>query len=216
MIETIFNASEYAQLATLFDPAVGYPGFRPRVRENPNGDGKTDEDKRYLHVALKYDPPKWALRFLERAHFHACRVAEALRVPAEFYPNVADATLRVLHYPVGVGSHPHTDPDLFTLSCYRSTPADLVLGPGRDRNTLGVSASLAPGLHIGEIGELVGLGPATRHQVLPRPYEQRSIVYFAIPSHAAELANGPYVNGQNQTVGEWLDERLQKRGRVYG
>lgn len=249
----------------LVDARTPYPGYRPEVIEAPNGDTKecpacggaapfaydrccracrrtgrvpnVDAQKRYLHVALKYNPPAWAEAYLARAHWHACRVAEALGVPAAYYPRAADGTLRVLEYPAGAGSAEHTDFDLFTIVCYRSTPEDLEFGRNGDVNDGGIlhvgkraaSAALAidPHLHIGEIGALVGLGPATPHRVPARPYVQRSIVYFAMPDHAARLpprthrfdgsscvgCYGPGL-GCLPTVGQWLKERIA-RSRVY-
>jgi hypothetical protein len=195
-----------------------------------------DAEKRYLHVAIKYNPPEWALRYLARAHFEACRVAEALGVPPDFYPRAENGTLRVLEYPPGAGSEQHTDFDLFTILCWRSTPQDLELTSGNmspnwrpDGNEgLDLARAIDPHLHIGEIGELVGLGPATPHRVPARDYAQRSIVYFALPANAAKLprrvtgvstyASSGEVAGvsyaPDQTVAEWLKERVS-RSRVY-
>ncbi len=294
---TTFTEADHARLATLFDgecnqpggcrnPAAHhepYAGYKPEVREAPNGDtkacpgpcdaaGRMWRDngghfpcrlcngtgrvpnidaglagKRYLHVALKYDPPAWALEYLARAHFEACRVAEALGVPAAYYPRVADGTLRVIEYPSaghtyseaghcidcresnrtargvcptlapGAGTAEHTDPNLFTIVLWRSHPADLERGTD-GRNTWYVgkgpgfkqasdAETLSPGLHIGAIGELVGLGPATPHRVPARPYAQKSLVYFSVPDHAALLPDG-------RTVGAFLYE-WKKRSRVY-
>lgn len=191
---------------------------------------------RYLHVAPKYNPPPWAMAYLARAHYEACRVAEALGVPAAYYPRVADGTLRVLDYDVGGSQPEHTDPDLFTIVLYRSTPEDLELTSGRmspnwrrnpdgtEREGLDDARVIDPLVHIGEIGELVGLGPATPHRVPARPYRQQSIVYFAIPDHVerlpcAECGAGKMWDGvgpcrAGQTVGKWLKERLA-RSRVY-
>lgn len=346
-----FNASDHARLATLFDgvrrkneagglgPLAPYPGYRPEVREAPNGgtkacarcsgtrlnptalstelyrpceacvDGRVpnvDITKRYLHVAPKYNPPAWAVEYLARAHYEACRVAEALGVPAAYYPRVADGTLRVLEYPSaaceyegvitgnghwrcvtcgheqmaspggpsdrvcpalapGAGTAEHTDFDLFTIVLWRSHPVDLERGRAARGRMMGHSLAgfgggpndipscvhcgevapepdstcwdayekhdvkhaigggraeaeaISPGLHIGEIGELVGLGPATPHRVPARPYAQKSIVYFAMPDHAAQLpgtgAGGfppQYVGANGPTVGEWLRERIAR------
>lgn len=236
----LFNAQDYAKLATLFDPRAGFAGYRPNVREIPNGDGKIDLEKRFLHVAPKYNPPAWALAYLARAHYEACRIAEALGVPAAFYPRVADGTLRVLEYPAGVGGEQHTDFDLFTVALYRSSPGDLVFDDACDdaeqahayRERL---LAVNQGLHMGEIGELVGLGPATPHRVTPAPYVQHSIVYFAMPDHAAllpgahdwqfkatagdcvcqkcgKLAARPDAArcSHGQTVAEWLKQRIDR------
>jgi hypothetical protein len=188
----IFTENAYFDLASLFSDK--YSGYKPTVREVPNGDGEVDQDKQYLHVALKYDPPGWALKYLTRAHFEACRVAERLDVPAEFYPRAEHGALRVLYYPSGVGGHLHTDFDLFTVNLYRSV------------------APFADEVHVGEIGELVGLGPAFPHEVLPQIESQYSIVYFAIPDHRAIL---PTKDGVSHTVGLWLQNRIA-RSRVSG
>lgn len=307
----IFTESDHARLATLFDgvretrpydatiaqPAFNvtgtpYPGYRPEVREAPNGDTKAcpecggapyhEDDclddsacecppnrcctgckgtgrvpnvdaegpcpalsrslgqicafcraergepcrgapaKRFLHVAPKYDPPAWAVAYLARAHWEACRVAEALNVPAAYYPRVADGTLRVLEYPAGAGTAEHTDFNLFTIVLWRSTPGDLVIKrtwqetqvPAEWESRRIDGARLSPGLHIGELGELVGLGPATPHRVPARPYTQKSLIYFALPSHSAELprpvtfeAQGGLARVTAHTVGQWLAAR---------
>jgi hypothetical protein len=222
----IFNSHNYRMLSTLFDPRLGYAGYKPNVRELPNGDGKIDAEKRYLHVAPKYNPPAWAVKFLARAHYEACRVAEALGVPDSFYPRVADGTLRVLEYPAGAGSEQHKDFDLFTILCYRETPEDLVRTPpllasADDAERLDAGERMSPGLHLGELGELAGVGPATPHYVPARDYIQRSIVYFAMPSHAAELPDPVTFPATDtrplvtvHTVGQWVKERVV-RSRAY-
>ncbi len=264
----IFDEHDHDELSRLFD-LTGYPGYKPEVREAPNGDTNVDAGpagKRYLHVALKYDPPAWAIEYLARAHFEACRVAEALGVPDAYYPRVENGTLRVLEYPsaghtwasfthgrcrdcgvaysedlegsevcpalaAGAGTAEHTDMNLFTLNLWRSTPQDheqSIRGPASITDTKGsvhkgdvyAWTRGAPTYHIGEIGELVGLGPATPHRVPARPYVQKSIVYFAIPDHAARLSDPrntftqehggiAYVPGS--TVGAWLAERTARR-----
>jgi hypothetical protein len=287
----IFTEHDHARLATLFDgmtephpsPLVPYPGYKPEVREAPNGDTKActlcagtgrvnDSDpvvcpacsgacmvpnvdagpaaKRYLHVAPKYNPPAWAMSYLARAHFEACRVATALGVSAAYRPHEADGTLRVLEYPSaacapkweggmwcehcgryfvsseppsvcpvrapGAGTVEHKDFDLFTIVLWRSTPDDLeLLGDCRHHND--DARAINPDLHIGELGELVGLGPATPHRVPARPYTQRSLIYFAVPDHGAHLPHPvtfPASHTRQQvrvhTVGEWLDERTAR------
>lgn len=192
-----------------------------------NGTGRT-AGKRYLHIADKYDPPAWAKAYQDRAYAEACRVAEALRVPREFWPMPSVGALRVLEYPPGAGTAEHTDADLFTIVCWRETPEDLErdywpsdAGPG-EPSPRDLAEALSPGLHIGQIGELVGLGPATPHRVPARPYVQRSIVAFAMPRLDALLPtlvplpdNGAIPRPmRNQTVREWI-EAWKKRGRVY-
>ncbi len=219
---SVFNERDYERLATLFrcgEDWKPYPGYRPKVVEAPNGDGNIDAGKRYLHVALKYNPPKWELNYLARAHFEACRVAELLGVKAPYYPRVADATLRVIDYPAGSGSAEHKDFDLFTILLWRSHPEDLQRTPTPGLTSVYCTQHeeaerLNPGLHIGELGELVGLGPATPHRVPARPYPQQSIVYFAMPDHSARLpafAEDVETGAEfSPTVGEWLKERLDR------
>ena len=182
----LFDASDFERLRSLFDGS--YSGYRPAVVEAPNGDGKLDTEKRYLHVATKYDPPEWAKSYLIRAFARATIIAADLGLPVELLPDLDACALRVLEYPVGATSAEHTDFDLFTFNAYRNTQ-DVVGGDGR--------------LYIGEIGELVGLGPATPHRVPARPYEQHSIVFFALPAHDAVLPGGV-------TVGDWLRERVAR------
>lgn len=186
----IFNAMDYASLAGLFG-RPGYRGYKPSVVEAPNGDGKLDAGKRYLHVAAKYDPPEYALYYLARAHWEACRIGEGMGIPDAFMPRVADGTLRVLDYPAGAGSAEHTDMDLFTLTCFREPEAG------------GLIVDMAGPVYIGELGERVGLGKATPHRVEPLDRPQHSIVYFAMPSHHAILSDG-------RTVGTWLQERIAR------
>ncbi len=200
----LFSQLDYEKLCTLFAP--GYAGYKPEVLEAPNGDGKVDAAKRYLHVALKYNPPEWARYFLARAHFEACRIAEAIGVPADFYPKVENGTLRVLDYPAGAGSAEHTDFDLFTVHCYRSTPQDFVR-VGYGHTALRLAEAIDPDVHFGDIGQEIGLGPATRHLVPARPYPQQAIVYFAMPANDARMPDG------SRAI-DWIADRY-KRSRVY-
>jgi phosphohistidine phosphatase SixA len=205
---SLFSTTEYSELHRLVF-RDGYAGYRPTVRELPNGDGKVDHGKRYAHVAMKYLPERIAgddailYCYLARAHQRALAVATALGVPDEFMPDMQYGALRVLEYPAGEGGHAHTDFDLLTLMCYRDQPDRFVSDwhdMPEDVQALGHQT------HLGEIGELLALGRATRHEVLPSAAPQHSIVYFALPSHAARLSDG-------RTVGEWLSERMS-RSRV--
>lgn len=63
---SIFDADDFDKLRTLFDGS--YAGYRPEIIESPNGDGRLDAKKRYLHIATKYDPPQWARNYLLRAY----------------------------------------------------------------------------------------------------------------------------------------------------
>jgi hypothetical protein len=199
----LFTMGEYYDLCSLFDARYEYKGYKPNVLEAPNGDGNVDATKRYLHVALKYDPPKWARQFLARGHFEACRIAEAIGVPEAFYPKVENGTLRVLEYPVDAGSAEHTDFDLFTVHCYRSHCEDFVRISRADPR----AESIDPDVHFGDIGEAIGLGAATRHFVPARPYRQEAIVYFAMPANDARMPTG-------ERAIDWIADRYA-RSRVY-
>lgn len=192
----IFTADDYARLHALVF-RDDYPGYRPGVVESPHGDGKLDTQKRYAHVATKYIQNALGLRgnyahgqelwrYFSQAQECALRVAKQMLVPELFLPSWAAGALRVLEYPIGGGSHVHTDVGMFTINCYRNVP-----NPG-----LGTAE-----VHIGELGELLGLGRAQPHAVQALPVPQHSIVYFAIPDHAAVLPSGV-------TVGEWINERM--------
>lgn len=202
----LFNSDDYRILHRLFE-TPGYSGYKPNVLEAPNGDGKIDAQKRYLHVALKYDPPPLARWYLARAHFEACRIAEAIGVPDQYYPKVENGTLRVLDYPAGAGSAEHTDFDLFTVHCYRNTPADFVRVFASPDDVRPAAEAIDPDVHFGDIGAEVGLGPATRHLVPARDYPQQAIVYFAMPANDARMPNG------SRAI-DWIADRYS-RSRVY-
>lgn len=196
-----------------------YPGYKPEVVELPNGDGKADVSKRYAHVALKYLPPpesrdskaRELFVYLAQAFEAAEDAASAMgfQVPLD----LRACALRVLEYPPGAGSELHTDFDLFTITLFRE--------PQRNVRWMH-EASVTPSpresysMHIGELGEMFGLGPATPHWVEPSDQVQRSIVFFALPNHdmvlpGYELACEPE---SPRTVGDWLAERMA-RSRMY-
>jgi hypothetical protein len=213
----LFDGLDYDELCYLFEPTfnggAGYAGYKPEQLEAPNGDGNVDTKKRYLHVALKYDPPAFAREYLARAHFEACRIAEAIGVPDAYYPKVENGTLRVLDYPAGAGSAEHTDFDLFTVHCYRSTPEDFLRCDAVDPRAEAVD----PDVHFGDIGQAVGLGTATRHYVPERDYAQRAIVYFAMPANGAIMpADACIASGLpiGTTAIKWIADRYS-RSRVY-
>lgn len=196
-----FTIEEYLELHSLVF-RDDYPGYKPEVKEIPNGDGKVDT-KRYAHVATKYmvtaQQSRALMPFLERAHALAREIASKIDVPWVYMPDLARGALRVLEYGPGDISHLHRDFDLFTLMLYRDQPAyflthDPVPGPLRALNEHG---------HIGELGQAIGMGVATRHEVLPAPVAQHSIVYFAIPPWEATLSSGV-------TVKDWLNERMAR------
>ncbi len=109
----------------------------------------------------------------------------------------------MLEYPAGAGSAEHTDFDLFTVHCYRSTPDDFVRTESVDPR----AEAIDPHVHIGEIGQEVGLGLATYHHVPERPYAQKAIVYFAMPANDAKMPSG-------ERAIDWIADRYA-RSRVY-
>lgn len=191
-----FTSADYDLLHSLVF-RDGYPGYKPDVKELPNSDGKIDT-KRYAHIAPKYlgHDAAAALRdALEAAHAEAEAVAQAFDCPRAFWPDIRYGALRVLDYDPGTISNRHTDFDLFTTMFYRDQP-DKFVAYGHDLPA--AVRAVNPQCHVGRIGAMIGLGPATPHEVLPSATRQRSIVYFAIPDHAAALPTG-------ELVRDWLN-----------
>jgi len=141
----------------------------------------------------------------------------------------------------GAGTAEHTDPSLFTVNLWRSTPEDHEHRRDATDKILGHRLAGFPDVpscvdcgetlpdsgsscwvrgtngayHIGEIGALVGLGRAVPHRVPARAYTQRALVYFAIPSHAARVPRrtDAGVMRETVTVGDFLAE-WKTRSRV--
>jgi len=212
-MRTSFEREEYDRLHDCVF-RDGYPGYKPTVKEIPNGDGKVDAEKRFAHVAPKYltDAVPDEIRsflndYLEAAHLFAETVSDAAGIPAAFRPDIRYGALRVLHYPPGAVSNSHNDFSLFTLMMFRDRPECFL--PHRETVPFGSDATIRAiqkfnrQAHLGEIGEALGLGKATRHEVLPSTEVQRSIVYFAIPDHDAILPSG-------ENVRDWLNERMAR------
>lgn len=205
----IFNQHDYAALhAAVFRP--DYPGYRPNVIEAPNGDGRLDVHKRYAHVATKYlaqdtDEDRRALlkHYLDRAYAHALRVAFSLRVPRAFVPMIDACALRVLEYGPGVGSEIHTDVSMFTTMLYRDQPNRFRVH--QDDHIDAVRAHAAdPQMHFGRLGVQTGItARALAHWVEPADTSQRSIVFFALPNHAAVLPSG-------ENVGAFVEREMAK------
>lgn len=186
--------------------AEDYPGFKKNQYDVPHGDGRVDYGKRHAHVSMNYlrevmartDPTSagtvsYALDQLLGAHTRALLCGRELGVPAEFLPSLEYSALRVLYYPPGVGSHLHQDSDLFTLILYRDQPEKF---KAQDEELPKGAMCGRYRLHLGHLGEMLGLGEAVHHAVDPSNTAQHSIVYAAMPDFAAVLPSG-------QTVGEW-------------
>ena len=179
-----------------------YPGYRKAGFEQP--DAGTGSLYEYAHLAPKYldewrdceyqDKPGADIRQLAYAMLHslltdAQEEAFSLGIPPDFHPVMEDSTLRLLRYPPGAESMPHTDFCLFTFPLWRNTwepyKADL---------------EHKKGLHIGEIMEKLLGTPATTHSVRPHTRWQFSAAYFAMPALNAILPTG-------EPVKDWLDVR---------
>ncbi len=202
----MFSRADYDDLHELvFRP--DYPGYKPTVVEIPNGDGRADSEKRYAHVAPKY----WAtarqandmMPYLVEAFNLATAAADIAKVPKEFMPDFRYGALRILDYPPGAVSNKHEDFDLFTLMIFRDKPDRFVADAVEESQALKRIQLLNKQAHLGQLGEAIGLGQATPHEVLASETRQRSIVYFAIPDHDAKLPNG-------MSVKDWLNERMAR------
>lgn len=176
------------------------PGYRPTVIEAPAADGMAwDEGKRYAHIAPKYkmERSQLATRIWTLAYIEAQQIATKLGLPA---PG-EDSTLRVLEYPPGTGSAPHTDFDLFTLCLYRNDMVPFRRLRGSDDPIMRRLDAHHSGFHFGELAEIFsgGVLQATEHVVDASATAQYSAVFFAIPAHTERL---PGI-----TVGEWLEAK---------
>lgn len=208
----MFTASDYKTISDIvFSEEELYPGYNKETIESPNGDGKWDEDKRYAHVAKKYQEryenpfKKGTLNdFLNTAHEKAVEIAIELGVPRDFWPDRQDSTLRILEYAPGAITHPHLDFNLFTLMCYRNIPENFRYVDEIDKGLRRANV-LNHQIHFGEILELVmpSAYKATPHKVVTDPLgrSQYSMVYFSIPDHKMVLPNGT-------TVGAFIEERM--------
>lgn len=233
---SIFNERDYEALHRhVFRD--GYAGYKPTVKEIPNGDGKVDSEKRFAHVALKYFTPgddaeaKFLGMYLEEAHAVALRVAEALHLPKPFWPHIEYGALRILDYSPGAVSNKHEDFDLFTLMCFRDDVSrfkvdrlDYYNDP-QTGSALSVAQKLNRSLHFGQIAEAIGIAKAMPHEVVASKQRQRSIVYFAIPDHNVFLPYGSDaartlfnrdgteakdIGVLGVTVKDWLNSRMAR------
>lgn len=203
---SLFTALDYSILHSIVF-RDDYPGHRPNVKEKHPLSGQTDSDKRYAHVTQEYlcamPTEHLPVRGVLESYFDlgleaARQIARQLGVLTNnpMYPSPRTSCLRVLEYPAGAGSATHTDQSLLTVNLYRSLPDQLVTISDQALEVCGV-----PEYHIGEIGELAGLGGARKHYVAGLCDEvQHAIVFFALPARDSRLPS--------PTVGEWLDKRM--------
>lgn len=215
----MFTEQEYWRLHELvFRP--DYSGYKPEVVEIPNGDGKADAEKRYAHVATKYMKTHQQradlMPFLETAHALAVQVAEAINLQPEYWPDMGRSALRVLEYPPGAVSNLHEDFDLFTLMLYRDQPDKFIAQDNFDNVEPSVRLlemrAINPQAHMGQLGQVIGLGPVTSHEVVASATPQHSIVYFVIPSWH-RMIDGRVQEStlpSGVTVRDWLNERMAR------
>jgi hypothetical protein len=201
----IFSKTDYETMHRMvFRP--DYLGYKPTVKEIPNGDGNVDADKKFAHIAPKYFRRAAEMgnlgSYYMRAHALAEGVAEAIGLPKEWWPDIRYGALRILDYPVGATSARHEDFDLFTLMCYRDQP-ECFKSEEVDTPVLEQIRKFNPQAHLGQLGQEYGLGPATPHEVVASEQPQHSIVYFAIPDHDLKFQSGI-------TVKDWLNERMTR------
>ena len=203
------SKDEYNKLAA-FAFSEGNPGYKPEVVESPNGDGVWDEKKKYAHIAPKYfsvTPSDLhgldnAKAMYNKAHDVADSVCKHLGLPEKYWGG-PDSTLRVLHYPPGATTAPHTDFNLFTICMYRDDINAFKYLEGENEIILAKGRRLSPGLHIGEIMTEINGAQATKHEVLGTDNTQCSAVFFVVPAHDAILPSG-------KTVGEWMANRIKR------
>ena len=207
----MFTKEEYEKLHSLVFVS-DYSGYKPEVKEIPNGDGKVDAEKRYAHVAPKYfktDRQREELTpFLEKAFNLARAAGDIARIPPQFAPDIRYGALRILDYPPGAVSNKHEDFDLFTLMIYRDQPDRFVADEVEESAAIKRIQLLNKQAHLGQLGEAIGLGQATPHEVLASETAQHSIVYFSIPDHEALLPGG-------MCVRDWLNERMARSRTAF-
>lgn len=214
----IFNALDYAMLHQ-FAFSDKNPGYKPKVKEAPNGDGKIDQEKRYAHIANKYIANMPLAAQVEKTVFQqalakcqqvAISIAVDLGIPQPYWPDLEDSTLRLLEYNEKAGAEPHVDrPCLFTLMAYRNLPQyfEYVYDEENDYKKVAVDLDRArrfnAQIHYGGLMPIiVPESSATKHQVKPTGATgvwQYSAVFFAMPKLAAVLPNG-------KTVKQHVDE----------
>ncbi len=201
----MFTEKDYKELHALVF-VEGYSGYKPEVKEIPNGDGKVDAEKRYAQIATKYfttQEQRVALMpYLLKGHKMATDIARAIQLPPEHCPQLETSALRILEYPPGAASNEHCDFDLFTLMLYRDQPDRFVSKDMRNEKLRFIRHHNLQA-HMGELGTEIGLGEATPHSVLPSETAQHSIVYFAIPPWDTVLPSGVKVK-------DWLNARMAR------
>jgi hypothetical protein len=198
----MFSKGDYERLHSLVFRS-DYSGYKPTVKEIPNGDGKVDAEKRYAHVAPKYfktDEQREALTpYLEKAFNLARAAGDIAKLPPEYMPDIRYGALRILDYPPGAVSNKHEDFDLFTLMIYRDQPDRFVSDEVPDSKAIERIRLLNKQAHLGQ---------ATPHEVLASNSRQHSIVYFAIPDWESVLPDGTKVI-------DWLNERMARSRTAF-
>jgi len=209
-ILTKLSEEDYKNLAD-FAFSEQNPGFKPKEIESPNGNGVWDESKRYTHIAPKYFRqvlelvPPIVIELYAKAINECIRVCNAIELPHQFWPG-PDSTMRLLDYPPGASTAPHTDFNLFTLCLYRDDMDAFKYLGGEGDPLLKKAREISPGIHFGEMMTEINGAQATGHEVVGTDKPQRSIVFFMVPRHSATLPSG-------KTVGQWIEERKRRSRR---
>ena len=189
----------------------GYPGYIPSVIESPNGDHIWDLDKRYAHIAKKYLDDFTSdnisqLAFLDSvlndAKLISNKICQHLNIPKKYWGG-DDCTMRILDYPPGATTAPHTDFDMFTITLYRNTPDAFKYLDGEDDPLLKEARTHSCGIHLGELMTEITGAKATKHEVIATNNMQKSIVFFVVPDHKVILPSGI-------SVGDWMKERKER------
>lgn len=194
-----FTEQEYNRIHQLTFQTPGYTGYRPEVQEAPNGDGNWDEQKKYAHVATKYNPCSELMFYYGKAFAEASRVCKELDVPRSLMPDWHSCCMRILDYPPGASSAEHTDFDFLTIQLYREHQEGFI----RSGTVEQADESISTGIHFGEMAEVANFRKAMPHSVKGLPIRQKSIVFFVLPNPDVPLI----------TAGEWLSERYARSRR---
>lgn len=188
----MFSAYDYAEISEVAFQYT-YPGYMSNIptRHSSRTPVQYDAKTRYAHLSLRYLEEYPSLhKYIKTANNRAIEVASKLKIPKAYFPVEKYGVIRILEYPAGAVSPPHTDFDLFTLMCYRNNTASLKY---LDKSE--------PDIMYGELlAVILPEYKATKHQVLPDSETQQSIVYFTMPDHNAVLPN-------RMSVRNWCSKR---------
>ena len=201
----ILNENDYDIISDICFKS-DYPGYTPLIIEAPNGDNNWDNNKLYAHISPKYlsrynnkynSNILW--HYYNKSIIEGTRICKLLNLSKDYYP-VEDSTLRILKYPAGSTTAPHTDFDLFTLSLFRNIKDTFKYLDKSEPELLKFAKQNSDGIHFGEIMTEINGCQATKHKVISCDEIQNSMVFFVVPNHYSKLPSGI-------SVGDWINER---------